>query len=186
MSETSLSYRFCPKCGGELARKFVEQEGHHRLVCQSCGFIFYLSSKPTASALVIRDGKVLLVERAIEPYKGWWDVPGGFTEDGEHPEEAVRRELREETGLEIRILGLLGIFMDAYVYGSVEDHTLNLYYLAEPIGGDPWPGSDAASLGWFGKDELPDRVAFQCSRDALVVWRGSPPPPLTAEAEVLS
>lgn len=167
----SLLYSFCPKCGGPLERQFVEQDEHERLVCQVCGFIFYQLSKPCASALVVRGGRVLLVQRAIEPFKGWWDIPGGFLEPGEHPEAGAIRELREETGLEIRPTEILGIFMDAYPYGAGEEHTLNLFYLAKVMGGEPVAASDAAALAWFSKEELPENIAFRCCREALEAWR---------------
>ena len=170
--DRSSSYRFCPKCAGELVSA-PDGDGHQRLVCQRCSFVFYRNSKPCASALVVRDGKVLLVKRAVNPYKDWWDIPGGFLEQGEHPEEGARRELREETGFGVRITELLGIFMDDYVYGAQGEHTLNLFYLAEEAGRTPRPGSDAASLAWFGRDEIPERVAFKCCREALAALEGS-------------
>lgn len=162
--------RFCPRCGGRLASRFLPQEGHERAVCGSCGFVLYRHSKPCASALVVRDGQVLLVRRGVEPFKGWWDIPGGFLEAGEHPEDGTRREVLEETGLHIRLAGLLGIFMD--VYGDEgSEHTLNIFYLAEPDGGTLRAASDAVELGWFGPHHLPDQVAFRCCREALETWR---------------
>ncbi|MBI4499388.1 MAG: NUDIX domain-containing protein [Chloroflexi bacterium] len=165
-----MKYRFCPACGGALATRPVPQDEHERLVCQGCGLVFYQNSKPCVGALVVReDGRLLLVRRNIEPFKGAWDLPGGFLELGEHPDAGVVREVQEETGLTIRPRDLLGIYMDWY--GPEGDATLNLMYLVEIVGGDARPASDAEAIGWFGPDELPEHIAFTCNRQALADWR---------------
>ena len=117
-----MSYSFCPKCGGRLETRFFE--GRDRLICSVCGFVFYQHSKACAGALVMRGDKVLLVKRGIEPFKGYWDIPGGFLEQGEAPEEGAIRELEEETGLLIELTEILGIFMDQY--GNRNTATLNI------------------------------------------------------------
>jgi 8-oxo-dGTP diphosphatase len=115
--------------------------------------------------LVLEQGRVLLVKRAIEPFKNWWDIPGGFLESGEQPETGAIRELAEETGLQIRPLELLGIYVGTY--GEQGESTLNLCYIAELTGGRPRPDSDVAQLGWFELDALPEQVAFDWSQEAL-------------------
>jgi len=162
-------FRFCPKCGGCLGEKNVE--GIERLICAQCGYVFYENPKPTASALLIEGDHVLLVKRAIEPRKGFWDLPGGFLEKEEHPEEALRREIKEELGVEIDILELLGIYMDRYGYDESDSHTLNIYYLARVSLGEPKPASDIEDLKWFDKEDLPREVAFENNREALRAWR---------------
>ncbi len=161
-------YSFCPKCGGPLESKYPEGDEHERLVCGSCSFVFYQNSKPCASALVEKDGKVMLVRRAVEPFKGHWDIPGGFLENGEHPEDGVIRELLEETNLTVQPTEMLGIFMD--VYGEGGDHTLNIFYIARLISGEPKPASDVDAIDWFGVNELPEDVAFDCCKQALKAW----------------
>src|SRR5256712_8723378 len=86
--------------GGRLA--VVREEGRTRRRCRRCGFTFYGNPVPTAVALIMRGGRVLLTRRARPPYAGTWDVPGGFLEAGEHPEAGLRRELREELGMRTR------------------------------------------------------------------------------------
>lgn len=115
--------------------------------------------------MLVDAGKLLLVKRNIEPYRGWWDIPGGFLEAGEHPEAGAVREMGEETGLHVNPVKLLGIYMDRY--GVNGDYTLNFCYLAELVGGTPAPASDALELRWFDLDDLPAQVAFDWSADAL-------------------
>lgn len=158
-----MSYTFCPKCGGRLRKKYIDK--NKELVCKNCHFIFYQNSKPTASALIIKGDKILLAQRAIEPYKNFWDVPGGFLKLKEHPEQGLAREIKEELNVDIKIKKLLGIFMDKY--GASGDCTLNIYYLAEIKKGKLKPASDVKSFKWFEIDNLPKDVAFKASKDAL-------------------
>ena len=158
----------CPRCRSDLER------GEGRVSCPTCGFVAYGASKPTASALCVDDaGRVMLARRAVEPRKGCWDAPGGFLDEGEHPLDGVRRELREESGLEIEPGEFLGVFMDRYGGDSTAESTLNLYWLARVGGGEPEPGDDVAELRWFAADELPPRddIAFASVAEALSAWR---------------
>jgi ADP-ribose pyrophosphatase YjhB (NUDIX family) len=164
-----IYFRFCPKCGGRLNLKRVEE--FERLVCAKCSFVFYENPRPTASAIIFKDDKVLLVKRAIEPRRGFWDLPGGFLEKDEHPEEALRRELKEELCVEIEVLELLGIYMDQYGYDEAGSHTLNIYYLVKIVSGEPKPASDIQGLEWFDKTNLPQKIAFENNKEALQAWR---------------
>ncbi|HYX11177.1 MAG TPA: NUDIX hydrolase, partial [Candidatus Acidoferrum sp.] len=99
-------WTFCPRCRTELAGDRA------RLTCAACGFVVYASSKPTAGALCVENGRILLARRAEEPFKGRWDIPGGFLEEGEDPVAGLRRELKEETGLDVEPQRFLGVWMD--------------------------------------------------------------------------
>ena len=111
---------FCRACGCRLA-------GVPPMQCASCGFQHWNDAKPCASALVVKDSRVLLVRRAREPWKGCWDVPGGFCESKEHPVCTAEREVFEETGLRIRVVGFLGIWLDEYPAATRSPNwTLNL------------------------------------------------------------
>jgi ADP-ribose pyrophosphatase YjhB (NUDIX family) len=90
---------------------------------------------------------------------------------GEDGEQAARRELLEETGLEIAVGRVLAIIPD--VYGPDDEPTLNIFYLARVVAGTAAPASDVAEIDWFGADALPpsDRIAFACVADALERWR---------------
>jgi ADP-ribose pyrophosphatase YjhB (NUDIX family) len=160
-------WRLCPHCGAELGGDAA------RLACDACGFIVYASSKPTAGALCVDNGRVLLARRAHPPFEGFWDIPGGFLDEGEDPLDGLRRELREETGLEVEPQRFLGIWMDRYGGDSTAEATLNLYWTARVVGGDAAPADDVSELRWFNRDELPapDELAFENVPLVLAVWR---------------
>jgi ADP-ribose pyrophosphatase YjhB (NUDIX family) len=144
-----------------------------RVECPVCGFRSYASSKPTASALCVDDeGRVLLSKRGIPPDKGRWDFPGGFLDEGEHPLDGVRRELREEAGVEIEPLDLVGIWMDRYGGDGTAAATLNLYWTARIVGGEPEPADDVAELRWFAPGEISsDELAFGHLEEVLEAWQ---------------
>ena len=148
--------------GLELLSALPDRAARRRaaVACPECGFVAYASSKPTAGALVEDDeGRLLLARRAHEPFKGRWDIPGGFLEEGEHPLDGLRRELREETGLEVEPLEFLGVWMDRYGGDSTAEATLNLYWTARVVGGEAAPADDVDDLRWFARDELPARTS---------------------------
>lgn len=162
--------RFCPRCGGLLETVVRSEKDRPRQVCTTCGRVHYRNAKPCAGALVTRDGRVLLVKRGIQPFLGYWDIPGGFLEEDEHPEAGAAREVREETGLKVRLTELFGFYMDRYSYDDTGDHCLNIYFLAEVVGGQAQPADDAAELAWFAPDELPEKIAFDHARVVLADW----------------
>jgi ADP-ribose pyrophosphatase YjhB (NUDIX family) len=159
-------FDYCPLCGGRLAPEIRLPEG--RQACGHCGETIYWNAKPCASALIVRGGDVLLVRRAIRPYKGYWDLPGGFCRYGEHPEEAVKREVREELGTAIDINRLFGIFVSRYGRGG--DFVMDCNYLAKLKSGRMKPASDIDDYRWFHYTALPRRIAFSQNRIILEKW----------------
>jgi ADP-ribose pyrophosphatase YjhB (NUDIX family) len=158
-------WRHCPRCGAHID---VEGRKAH---CAACGYTQYESSSPTASAVLVDDaGRVLLARRAIDPERGKWDLPGGFLEAGEHPLDGLRRELREETGLDVEPQEFLGAWMD--VYGDSGRPTLNLYWICR-ADGEPHASDDIDDVRWFASDELPgdDELAFTVNALVLAAWR---------------
>jgi ADP-ribose pyrophosphatase YjhB (NUDIX family) len=158
-----MSVRYCPECGAAVEARPVHDRV--RPVCTACGFIHYEHSRPCVGVLAVEQGKVLLVERAIEPFRGYWDIPGGFLEAGEHPAAGAAREMLEETGLEIETTEILGLFMD--VYGDAGIATLSICYLARVTGGELRAGDDAAGLQWHPLGRLPEDIAFSWERGAI-------------------
>jgi ADP-ribose pyrophosphatase YjhB (NUDIX family) len=159
-------WRFCPRCAAA-----IKADGG-RASCEECGYVAYANPAPTACAVVTDEaGRVLLVRRAGPPFAGAWDLPGGFVEEREHPLETLRRELLEETGLEVAADLFLGMWMDAYSDDESGPSTLNLYWTAHVVGGDAQPDDDVAELQWFEPDDLPANLAFRNVPLVLAVWR---------------
>ena len=106
--------------------------------------------------LVFDRRRVLLVRRGSRPAKGLWSIPGGKLRRGESVAEAVRRELLEETGLEVRVGPLVTVYerLPANESASGEGHYVVLDYLCERIGGSLGPGDDADDARWFALDAL--------------------------------
>lgn len=162
--------RFCVRCGTKLVRRKVEKR--IRDVCPKCGYIAWANPKPGVGVLVERDGKLLLVRRERAPYKGYWDIPGGFVEAGEDPPKAAARETREETGISVKIDGIVGAYRGLYKESGGDEHTFNVYFAAHAVGGREKAGDDAAELRWFALGALPKRIAFPShSRAAIRAWR---------------
>jgi len=107
-------------------------------------------------ALIIENGRILLVERGNPPLMGYWSLPGGGVETGEHLEQAIKREVLEETGLEIEVLDLLEIFERIMpdAEGRIEYHYVLIDYICKPTGGALCAATDASRCEWFREDEL--------------------------------
>jgi ADP-ribose pyrophosphatase YjhB (NUDIX family) len=165
---TLAGWTYCPSCASPLH----SEPG--RVECEACGFVDYASSNPTASAVCEDEaGRILLVRRAHEPFAGCWDFPGGFVEEGEDLFDALRRELLEETGLVVEPGPFFGVWVDRYGEGDGVPTTLNLYWAATVVSGEPRPADDVAELRWFERDELPSgtELAFTTVALALERWR---------------
>lgn len=154
-----IQFNFCPKCGTEILSDFSPPH------CNVCDTTYYRNAKPCASVLPIKDGKVLLGKRARNPFKGSYDVIGGFMDENELPEDAAVREAKEETGLDIKITSLLGTYVDRY--GEDGDYTLNLHYIGEVTGGEMQAMDDVASLEWVKIEDVPLDDGFQNTKDGL-------------------
>jgi len=106
-------------------------------------------------AVIIRDGKALIVKRAHEPRKGEWSLPGGRVELGETLIDATRREMREETGLDVEVGPVVEVFDRVHMReGRVQYHFVIVDYLCRCLGGDLCAGDDAEDAAWVTADEL--------------------------------
>jgi len=144
-----------------LQRDVVEQYS-----CESCEFIFWQNSKPTASVIIQNTKReILLTKRGIEPYLGYWDLPGGYLQNGEHPTNGAVREIREELNIEIQLGKLIGIYTDRYGEGG--EFTLNLFYTAEMPKQEIKVADDVVDCAWFGLGDIPEKLAFGCVQEAI-------------------
>ena len=108
-------YRYCPRCAERFERRILKEGEPERLVCGECGFIFYLGPKLVAGAIFELDGRIVLIQRAIEPGYGKWTFPGGFVERGETAEAAAERET-----LAVRSFPRDGLPWEAMAFPSTE------------------------------------------------------------------
>src|SRR5678815_4817259 len=92
---------YCPRCAALLSQEM--RFGKLRPVCPACGWIHFVDPKVAAAVLIEQDGRVLLVRRVNEPFRGFWTLPAGFINGGEDPAEAAIRECIEETGLSVHV-----------------------------------------------------------------------------------
>ncbi len=140
-----------------------EEEGVVRDYCIFCKEYFYDNPLPVASAIVTRDRKILLVKRGKEPYKGKWCLPSGFAETNETIEDAALRELKEETGIKGRIVGMVDVeSCNNYFYGDL----IFLTFEVTAFNSEAIPGSDTVSVKYFPVEELPD-LAFKPNTKAV-------------------
>jgi ADP-ribose pyrophosphatase YjhB (NUDIX family) len=151
--------RYCWRCAAALPAT-------PPTTCAACGQAQYLNPAPCGEAVVVRAGQVLLLRRAMDPYRGWWDVPGGFCDAAEHPMHAAERELREELGLSARATTYIGQWVDVYgppAPDGVQQHCVTSAYLMELSDPEAEPRPDAeeaTDFGWFAFGALPERLAF--------------------------
>lgn len=117
---------------------------------------YWRHPRPSCHAAIVAGDRLVLIQRAHEPFKGWWGLPGGAVELGETVKEALEREVREETGLLVvpgRFLTLRDAIGRDHESG-VRYHYVILFFQAELVGGDLCAGDDAACAEWVGREEL--------------------------------
>jgi len=117
----------------------------------------YKNPKPTVDGIIFKESQILLIQRKNPPFKGCWALPGGFIEYGEACEQAVKREIYEETGYVTSIASLLGVYSDPE--RDPRGHTISVVYLLTIESGELNAGDDAASAKFFKLDQLPE-LAF--------------------------
>jgi ADP-ribose pyrophosphatase YjhB (NUDIX family) len=155
--------RYCMACGERL--RTVRVEDRRRRRCPRCAWTFYDNPVPAAVAIVGRRGRILLARRGGAPYRGSWDLPGGFLEADEAPEAGLRRELSEELGAATTALRWFGIFPDRYGPGGFP--ILAIVYVVR-LAGELRVGSDVSEARWFSTAAIPwSEIRFASVRRAL-------------------
>jgi len=158
-------YKFCPTCAAELNWKMIETRNY--LCCPKCDFVFWNNPKPVTSAVIVKDNKVLMIKRNRDPLKGYWVLPGGYIDYEEKPEEAVIRETKEETNLDIKPEKLVGVYR---INNDPTGVNIDIIYLASIVSGELKINDEEASeYGFFSVDELPEQIPYK-HRDAIIDW----------------
>ncbi len=124
-------FRYCPRCGQSLSLQ--PDGGRQRATCRACGFIHFSTFSLGVGGIVVRDNKVLFIRRGQDPGKGRWTIPGGYVEQDEPFEEAVVRELFEETSVRTEVQGVLA------ARNSLTQRDSNVYivFTLKDLGGGP-------------------------------------------------
>lgn len=159
MSMSLMShFPFCPVCGHAYdAANTTEFSAH----CVNCDYTYYESLRTTTSAAIFANNQLVLVRRAVDPQKGTWDFPGGFVTPNEHPEEGIRREIREEMGVEITIDRLYSISAPGlYPYKGFMQYTCDHFYIIQPHSLDFKLADDIDDCQYFKREELTDESRF--------------------------
>lgn len=164
-----LDPKFCSRCAAPLSKAVPRGDQRPRFVCASCGFIHYLDPKVACGTVPELDGRLALIQRGIEPKKGAWSFPCGFMEIDETTEAAAIRETREETGLDVRLSGLLGTYSytDSFYGGAI----VVIVYRAVVTGGSLRADDDCCDAKLVSPHEIPwSDLAFASSHAALRDW----------------
>lgn len=165
-------FRYCPLCATELELKPSSGPDPERPTCPNDGWVHYENPTPTVQAWIERDGEFLALRRAAEPLQGEWNMPGGFVEPGESGPEAIAREVHEETGLEIEVDGVIGIFASRYGRGEDAAAIFDVAFRCRLVGGEMQVSDESLEAGWFALDDFP-QPAFEGEREALGALRES-------------
>lgn len=157
--------KFCPLCATLLEERRLADR--IRPACPRCEFVHYADPKVAVGVLVEEgDGRLLYTRRNHEPKLGAWAFPSGFVDRGEDVREAAVREVREETGLDVTLDRLLGVFSRA------GEPVIFIVFRAHPVGGSLRPGPEAFAVRFFPEAGLPP-AAFPTDDEVLAAWRAS-------------
>ena len=165
-------FKFCPRCA---AGRPADNAGQVPYRCSACGLLFFFNPTVAAAAYVFDGhGRALFIRREAEPAKGKLAIPGGFVDIGETHEEALRREVREEVGLEVEAIAFLGSFPNEYPYRDVTYPVLDLVFTATAVAPEKARALDAvAGLEWRTPAEVdPGELAFPSIRETIRLLAG--------------
>ncbi|MDA8743690.1 NUDIX domain-containing protein [Rubripirellula amarantea] len=166
-------YRFCPRCGSASSKI-----GAVPFRCPSCDYTQFFGPVGAVGGLVVNDSdELLLVRRAKNPGLGKWGLPGGFVDHNESIEDALKREVHEETALDVISFDYLASFPNIYRYKGVAIPVIDLFYVCRVA--TPYQieldRTELESYHWCrpGQSELND-MAFESNRKAVVAWLDPP------------
>ena len=143
-----MEINYCSACGGKMETRDVD--GTPRRACTQCSFVHWGNYSVGVGALVVKDDKVLLVRRAQDPGKGYWTNPGGYIEQLEPIEETIVREVREESGIDARVKGIIAL--------RDQPRSIHNVYIAfelDYVDGEPVPDqTEVDAAGFYSLEEM--------------------------------
>jgi len=160
-----MTQHFCLMCGSQMMSREIEDRPREQ--CPKCGWIYYQQLKLGSAVLIEKDGHLLLLQRSYQPWKGSWNLPAGYVEVDETPEQAAVREVREETGLEIEIDRLLRTF---FFDDDPRGNGLLVLYRGVVVGGQLNGSGESTAHGYFSAGSLPEDLCGAGHSRAILAW----------------
>jgi len=158
-------FTYCPDCGTRLETRI--QEERPRDYCPACERIHFQQLKVGAGAVIVTDGRLLLLQRSTAPFRGSWNLPAGYVEADESPYQAVVREVSEETGLGVEVERLLGVY---YFDDDPRGNGILIVFQCRIVSGEVSVSSEAQSARFFAPDRLPKGLAGGAHDRAIMDW----------------
>ena len=156
------SIKYCSNCGKKVVFLLIEGEDRKRYYCENCKTVHYTNPKLVVGALVYFEDKILLCKRAIEPRKGFWNLPAGYLEDGESAEIGAKREVWEEAGAAVNIEGILA------VYNLPQANQVYIHFYGNLVNGIYSNGVESIETRMFEVKDIPwNEMAFSSSTFAI-------------------
>lgn len=160
--------QFCSRCGFPLETREIEQR--QRLFCSQCRHVYYEQLKVGAGAYIEQDRKLLLFQRTKAPFERCWNLPAGYVEVDESPEQAIVREVREEVGLQVRIADLAGVY---FFDDDSRGNGILIVYRCVIVGGKLAESSESVQPTFFAHTDIPLDLAGGGHNQAISDWQKS-------------
>lgn len=143
------SYKYCPLCKGDLVHK------KNVIECNKCAYRIFDNGEPSSDVLIENDkGELLMVTRKVDPYKGYLDFPGGFLIAGETLEEGLKREVKEELGINIKVEDYIADYIVEYEYKGLTYKVMTAFFKARLKGHKLRAGDDVSDFHFYSKEDI--------------------------------
>ena len=146
---------------------YKELDGYSRQICPKCGWIYYQHLKVGGGALIEQDGKLLLLQRANDPWRSWWYLPAGYTEVDEDPAQTAVRETKEETDLDVEVDRLLAAY---FFDDDPRGNGLLVLFQCNVVGGVLTLNDETQQAKFFLPDSVPNKIAGGGHNHAVKNW----------------